>query len=419
MKTKFMKIFRRVVALVCVVPVLLCGMASPVSASAVMEDPGFLIDLLDYGPSSTDSNYISFVESGDLTYIVPDSQMLSYVDVTFSCRGASVTDIYIFAEGVYREVARLEVVSVGGNIYRAYGSFTPTLFHSIRLEFYSGASTRSDVTILGLTVGNFSMTQDVEAYCEIMALPYEGTIHYVPTDTINYRTWTTSSDSDFKYGLALRVEDWRKYDYVDILMYTTVGSITSITCNMNGVAVPCSVSYLENDVTLENTYTYTIRMDLRSLDRSAAGNAVAVVSGTTLAIGQLNYVDVMSVHGYVSFHQGSPVVTFLGRFQTIFYEILAYLENLVMGEDTGASSEFNNNLSDSLGELDNIDDVLQSVTRPALDDIDINITSKLDPVSFGSYSGALTVLMQNEYISLMLVFAFTLALVAYVLFGKR
>ncbi len=418
MKTKFMKIFRRVVALVCVVPVLLCGMAMPASAASVTNGPQFLADGFEVGFPIQGSSNVTFSNHGSVTFAFVDTVLCDYFDITFTCIGAPVLGIDLYANGSSASIGYYEVVHVGDKMYRCYGSFIVRNISQLSFRFITDSSVVSSVSIRNFTLGNYSsVIHDVEAYCEIMALPYEATIHYVSTDEVNYRAWTTYTDSDPNYGLAIRVEDWRKYDYIDILMYTNVGSVTNVTCNMNGVAVPCDVTYLNNDVAMQGTYTYTIRMDLRSLDRTALGNAVAVVSGSTMPVGSLNYVDVMSVHGYVSY-DSLNAWQYLGYFlyQQI-NSIVNYLRQLVDGGS--ASSDLSQGVQDAVDDLQQVDDSLQSVVRPDIDSVDVDVAKKLNPVVLTAYGNIFGILFNNEYISVIFILAFTLALVAYVLYGKR
>lgn len=399
--------------------------AVPARAATDYED-GQLMDVLDYANANeSELNSIGFYGTGSLNYTLPTLMTISYVDIVFQCWGSAAAELQsvtLLRQG--SALTTLTVKHVSGYIYRAYGTFTTRAFNTIGLQFdTSDSSLIKYASIQSFKVGVYTSTSlDVDAYCSITSDSYTGSIHYVPTDTINSRSWLNDSSYDEShFDLYIYCPDWTKFDYIDYNIFCDVSDITSIHCEYEGNIIPIEVGYLDNTSMSSGGYSISVRIDLSNIDRSSNdGYGPILWIDGVLHVNLTNFIGVSYVVGHVRYTAQNPVIYWFKKVFTTLDSGVDRIVDAIKGDDTQVDEDFDRNAAEKNEELDYMVGIMDTVQRP-----DIN---KLDPVTQLNNSGAdiaggigpvLTVTMQNPIILQVLILSLTFAMIAYVLYGKR
>lgn len=98
--------------------------------------------------------------------------------------------------------------------------------------------------------------------------------------------------------------------------------------------------------------------------------------------------------------------------------VIQKLDLLFNGEN-GAADDFNNQVSTEATEFDENMDIIQDVTRPIIEDIDLDVDKEIPDGEVVKVGQLLGIFFQNQYIYIVFFVAFTFSLVSYGIFGKR
>lgn len=514
-----------------------CAWAQPVTADSV--DPTF-IELLDYGFSSESGSNTQPFGGGSVlnfTYSLPDRYTVQYVDVVFTYTKSDFPSVDLYTGSTFR--SSLSVVNVSGNVFRAYGSFVSFFAASLKLVFTASSTNSNRITIESFKVGRSDFSHvELDAYCDIAADGFTDTIHYVPTDTVNHRMFEGTTDYlNVGFNLYIYCNEWKRFDYLDFLLYLEIDSISAISCVYGGSSVPITVNYIDNDSMVVGTYTVSIRMDLTGLDRSIDDYPMIMVSGN-VAQQKINLISMLGCVGHVNFSSVDPdtywhskivssfqtyiqnqtdllvsefsalesineagfknVVTAVGKVTTavsnlnttvstgfsnlnnwisvqttaiqlefssfktslslhfsnlnswitdqttaietaistqtssIKVALRTHFQNLdqwietqtdtlvtTIKGDASAGDDFQDDVADKDDELDQMQDVMDSVTRPALDKIDVSVDSYVTQADVTTLTSPLLVFLTGDIFGPIAIMSILMATVGYVLYGKR
>lgn len=98
--------------------------------------------------------------------------------------------------------------------------------------------------------------------------------------------------------------------------------------------------------------------------------------------------------------------------------VIQKLDLLFNGEN-GAADDFNNQVSTEATEFDENMDIIQDVTRPTIEDIDLDVDKEIPEGEVVKVGQLLGIFFQNQYIYIVFFVAFTFSLVSFSIFGKR
>lgn len=511
-----------------------CAWAQPVSASS---DSGY-IEVLDYGSAleyGANSKLFNGSTSIEFTYDLPDRVTVEYVDILFTFTSSGTVGVSLYRSSSFQS---LTVVKVLGNVFRAYGSVSSFFADEIKLKFENpAANNRISIESIRLGRSSFSYTE-LDAYCDISADGFTDTIHYVPTDTVNHRMFEGTTDYlNVGFNLYIYCNEWKRFDYLDFLLYLEIDSISAISCVYGGSSVPITINYIDNDSMVVGTYTVSIRMDLTGLDRSIDDYPMIMVSGN-VAQQKINLISMLGCVGHVNLSLLDPdtywhskivstfqtyiqnqtnslvsefsalesineagfknVVTAVGKVTTAvgnlnttvstgFTNINSWIsaqttaiqlefssfktslslhfsnlnswitaqttaiENAISTQtsniktalrthfqnldqwietqtdtlvttikgDASAGDDFQDDVADKDDELDQMQDVMDSVTRPALDKIDVSVDSYVTQADVTTLTSPLLVFLTGDIFGPIAIMSILMATVGYVLYGKR
>lgn len=412
---------RRYISLACVALIVVMCIVSPVNA---VDNELAMMDVLQYTSVNSEGNFFSFTGSTVIDLELPYNTFLYSVDLLFNAYG--VTSIEVLWGG---QEFPLSITSIGNGLFRAIGYITGN-YTSLSLRFNNNGSAPTYVTLISCRVDTLDVSSfDSEAYCTIATVDYDSTIHYVPTDTINYRSFKGTDEALVSaYRLDLYNLDWRKYDFIDYLIYLSVGSVDSITCELDGVIVPHTVSILDNSTEFSNDYLICIRVDCRNLDRSVNGVAPYVSITGNVILGEVNLVSVMSCVGlidsninWVNIFLRKILSSLNEKLDSIIYWIKYYSDQILVAirGDTAPGNEFQQEVEQKDQQLKDMAAVMDSVDRPDTNSVIVSADTYVDQTVLATSMQGLTAVISMPVFLDVIMMSLILATAGYVLFGKR
>lgn len=388
----------------------------PVSASSTFSDDLPYIDVMQYGScaeSITNSQQMN--ERGFLTftYSIPDRTVFTYVDILFNYNANASNFL------VYLGNDALTCVNVSKGLFRAYGKVAANYRSSLAIDISdANAKTTWRVTMESIKIGfDDSYSVDTDAYADINAPSYGDTIHFVPGDTVNHRTWQgVSSLVNAAFGVHVYKSDWRPYDFLDFYMYVDVASITSIDVTMGGKQVPYQVTSFIDQYGDTNPYVYQVKVDLRGLDRSSSDYPMITISGVESKT-STNMVAVLSCVGSVYFQMTEPDVAW---YQKIFNAITSGFDDLrnLLGADNDPDG-FKEDVQDKTDELNDLSQSIGNVPEPDISNVNMNISGQISPQILTAANQGIGTLLSNQFILRLFILAITFALAGFILYGKK
>lgn len=388
-------------------------------------DSGQFIDLIDFGFSmETNSNFRNFTVSGDMTYTLPSALMIGYVDILFTYTGPAISEVNLLRGG--SSYADLTFVKIDNFYYRAYGTVRDNIFAEVGVQFVTNSSSYGYVTIQSFKIAMpQGSSSDITGFCEISSNHYNQVIHYVPTDEVNYRTWTDSGDYDESaVSLFIYTEEWEKYDFIDIFVHCTISSITSVAASFNGEPLPFELSYLDNTNASDGGFTFHIRLDLTEVDRTFSDYPIVYIEGV-LHVQGINQVAILGMNGLVQYYQNNSVMVWLRniylRLNSVADRITSKLDSVIdaINGDTSSGNSFQESVEDEINELDQAADIMDSVSRPDINGIDISMDQYASAADLAVLTAPVSLFFEIDLFKSILIMSILFATVSFVLFGKR
>ena len=204
-----------------------------------------------------------------------------------------------------------------------------------------------------------------------------------------------------------------------------------------------------------NYLDITVTVDIRNCDLHTDEFPKIDIRGMQTTEDNQNYVQLVYACGIVEYEPVSPLYSFLRLFVNGFSdsnELLAHiydqnvidheailgwfseinlsitnfgssivdrLDKLLERDDTSGSDDFQDDLASQATEMENIDEILDSVTKPSLDDIDTSVDDIVSNDDVSRYTGFLRAILSNSIISSLCLMSLTFAFISFVIFGKR
>lgn len=408
--------------------------AVPVSASS----NSAWVELLEYSTvNNAGNNLVTSASSAVSFYInTPQKMRVNKVDMLLSHpSGYAPTSIEVYYSGTYYP---LTLAKIDEYTTRAYGANIPNnIYTEVTFRFRRNTTSQLSYQILSCRVTSIEATEmNATAYAEI-----DGSTYNVPFAESFTNEHTTDVWGHFQFPVV--VKDWQKFDTITISGSLSAIALSSIRATVGGLGLPYEMSYAVSpsggstsnsyqwhDIkyysyddtykgsTEETTYTYndyhgkvlfSLTIDLSGLDRTSTNNLYCYFTG--LANPYFGYdIQLLKVTGTVNIADTSNT-TWWTRFTTFMRELF--------GSDTSESDQFQDEAENQGNELDNLNEQLDAVTKPPVEDIQTDINAYLDPVAAAQTAAAFKGLANNTLVTTMMLITLTSALVGYILFGKR
>lgn len=414
---------KRFLVVVLVLAFSVTMLAMPASASELELDNW--INVFDY-IENPHLYYCDGSNGFDIVLSLPDAWPIYSIDMVIHDVGGILSEPTFLLGGiVYFEV---DYVSLGDNLYRVYGyEYSGEQDNIVTDELYIQIFQDSEFSgyfdILSLYVNTVSnSTFDIECYCDILSYAYANSIHYVPTDEVNHRSWLASDEAvDPFLQLDLYSEDWQKYDYIDFIVTMSCFSVTAISAFRDGVELPITYSMTDNSSTGGKTFTILIRLDLRGLDRSNPSCPNIHIEGQQLP-SEYNLVGVVSCVGGIITDNSNPFVYFFTRIRLSINNLsnwVAKIYQYVAGDSSSKDDNFDDQVATKDEELNNLMQDMNAIEKPSIDSVQSDVSDIVSTDDIVLASQGLGSLMNNDIIFSLFSMSLIFCLASYVFFGKK
>ena len=402
------------------------------SAFAAENEDGF-VEVLDFSlPGDSDNTKVYQVPGYGMRSIFNLRQAwhIDYIDILFTVAPTStINGVKVHSGASASAASSLTLVHVSDNLYRAYGHVD---FQTRTLYFWM----ESDVPWVNWESCRVSTSSlvgyDERAFCDIQAYEYSSVINYVPTDLINYRYFTGSSEPDMNMlHLYIYCDNWRKYDYLDFVFSADISAINSINVTFGDSTVPLDLSFVDSGGSILNHFIVSARLDLRGLDRSSTEGLFLHVYGKVNS-GEDNFISMDGCRGYAFGANLDANTLWMHRFWSFFtndlyFNLRSILESIdgrlvllyeALNPSTSSSNDFKDNSSEAVSDLDDVASAMDSVTRPDLGSMDMDFSSDIGDASM-LMGGLFTTVISVPWLSTIIIASCSVGLLSYVLFGKE
>ena len=222
-------------------------------------------------------------------------------------------------------------------------------------------------------------------------------------------------------------------DYLDTTLFSTGLASTSVACvTENNVYLPVAMSFVQSADPAVERDRYALHIDLSSLP--AQEDVTLYFYGvTTTSSGTLIW-QVPRVVGGISQPEVSGEVGLLGRIWFVLRDHIPFLDSidshlytidtlfqsLVKGDKVDENL-MNQDIEDAQQEATEQLDIIDSVTKPAPEELDdiADISDYVDSGGVGILSATLSPLFESDVFKPIIMLSLTFMLISYVLFGKR
>lgn len=406
--------------------------SSGVCLVAHAEEESAWCELLEYSTvNDSGSNWFKYSETATVRIPTPYSMRLAKIDMLITYpENTAPTSVELIYDGVSYSLGMWRINSTTS---RVYGIIHNNFYTDVRLKFTRGGTSTAYLEILSCRVSQI-VSQEAVANAQVFV---DNT--YYPTAT----NIEIPGDSDPLYAnlnsdttIRIDVQDWVKFDRLTIWGSASSLAVSSIRVNVGTLGVPFTVSYMTNVTSNEwSEWTtdyggdtgailtnphyygkslYCIEIDLTGLDRTYNYNGnpypmFIYMTGTFPADSGFTF-NCQYVNGSIIVPD-KTAVTWWTRFTTFMKDLFS--------PDASAADDFQEEAGQQREELDDLNEQLENVTKPPIDDIQMDIDNHLNASASSAFADAFTRLTSNSLLISMMCITLTIALVGYVLYGKR
>lgn len=321
---------KRLLSLSLICCILVLSLAAPAAATELTYYPE--IEVLDYSFPNGGSGPAFTHTGGDISFDLPYSLPVSYVDVIFVA-GTSLT----FSSMAFKANGRstdLTVIQLDDRTYRAFGSISLRISSSISFEFvdFSGSVF---VEFLSVKLATYQKQEFLETGFFSVYTPVNGSSPYqymeAPDTPIKYSFGTTGDNTDLyrNYIAYFYPSHFKGYDYFMFHIQARIQSITSISAYHGDIVLPFTYSYFdkgsETFVSKDTADSSTISIyptseildlwitiDLRNIDRSNTTYPCVSIRGNFAdpVVANLPFFELRNCQGFVENPTDDPMLFF-------------------------------------------------------------------------------------------------------------
>lgn len=292
---------KRFISLACVALILVTILSVPVQAAEVSNN-GPWVDLLDFSTiNDSGSNFLMFTDSTTFTIKTPEDMPCLYVDIIlYIASGAVPTSFQVhWLDNRYE----LNIESIGNGYYRIYGSMRYDIYSLVWFTLRTSNPTEfcyyqfCSIRVTGAQV-HFNENAYASGYWGESGHKIEMVIDSA-SSTSRYQYIDTSSTAiNSEYWFEVNFPNWKKYDYIDLVVAYRGLNITSISAYFENYGVPLTTSFVDSGVDSETYYLVTCRIDISGLSKSSDMLPCIRFTGQ-LAAQEVNYLQLMVCSGSI------------------------------------------------------------------------------------------------------------------------
>lgn len=329
---------KRIVPVILVLALCISCLVSP--ASAVSDST--MYELLDYSSlNDSGSNYVSFIGSKSVEYDIPYVSIIRYVDMVISMVGA-VSSVSVGYDSVLKQ---LNVVQIGNDLYRVYGSIPSVVYEYLTIYFDSASTSYSWYTILSIKISatNYSSFPSLGSLNVWDSLSGSTTISMSsssdePEVYLTQDPGSTVSYADFISCVYL--SEWKKYDYMDVSLYLDVEHINTISVRHVDTFLDFDVSYLTPADSINTFYWVLIHVDLSKVDRSSTVSPKIDITGTYYNQVDYNKIRLKSITGFAVLPDPSSLLSFWYNLRSFLSSSFSNLSTWISNQTTAIQTQF-------------------------------------------------------------------------------
>lgn len=307
------KIFQRAAALLCCIILLPSLVVVPASA----EDMGNFMDLVDAGYFS--SRHKVTPTDGNINFSFEDPTIIRYIDFVFTRSGTAPDRLYIVS-ATDGSKERLNVVSLGNYVYRAYGEVSVKISYDFSLYFETTGTTWIYPYTCRVSLNIRSAFPEVGKMLVTDGYTYD--TYYdmeAPDSPVMADFWypnTLDNPYTYQYFTDIYIDNWIKYDYIVVQFAISDANINSLCCYLGDSYVPFDSSVI-GDVDLfqyevnetggviryfpnglDSVIHVSMRIDLTEVFRSNNSELAVHITGQYST--QDSFICLNSVTGYLT-----------------------------------------------------------------------------------------------------------------------
>lgn len=408
MKTRFLSLFLTVA-------VLLSCMAVTVGASEIETDQTQLINMLEFSTPNDSGNFYITTNSagiGSATFTLPYGTLTRYFDMYISTAGRTLNSATLVI-GSGRYPLTVEPVS-GTAYYRVYGIYGGSYSTSFTFEFDTG--------VAGHVIQFYSLVAASQA-AQVLPSPSTFILESQSVTqtsgaqlvTLSETFTTTLGGNNAPWTSSIRNSQWRKFDHMTFTLSYYTHSINNINVQIGGKPIPYTVNYIENPPDFNsygnstglgdavNIYSVSLTVDLNGIQRTDTNDLIITIQG----MGTFATASLHNGYGYIPSELPEAEITWL---QKIWKALVG---------DTSKSDEYQEEMESQADAMQDAVDQMDAVTKPPVDNIDVSVDSFVDADGASAAGDVIGQLMGNNLILTMSMISVTVALVAYIIFGKK
>lgn len=404
--------------------------------------------------SPSGDNLVSFPGTETLVEIdIEPHRTLAKIDMLINYGAALPSSVSVRYNGNY---TALTIVDLGNNLCRVYGNLPYAYYEDIFLKLVKSGTAATTYEFLSVKVSAVRVT-DFQAQGKLYRSFSDSNPLTLPN---NFSVASTGADTTYAYKLIpVRISDWRKYDSITLFGSITSMALNSFRASVGSKGLPYTITYMESIPTsydgeswtdyrynshTETTYLpdsdpeihdetsfedgtgtasggsystvsyggavlYTITIDLSGIDRTVTGDLECYF--TCIADPGIGYAfNVQNCTGSVITADTSTV--------NWWTKFTSFMQNL-FSPDTSDSDQFQGEAQEKADEMENANQVLDNVTKPSVDDIVTDFSDFASDDDFAVVGSSFGALVNDSLFTTILLMSLTVALLAYVLYGKR
>lgn len=399
---------------------LVCSCLTVPAMAAELESGHSLINVMDYA-----DNWVYYSDSSGLLTVdvpLPFSARIFYVDAVFWSTSSLFTASY-----VTNDVGSvLTVENLGDNYYRVYGNTHRHVVSSAGFQLqYQGTGIRS-IQLVSFYVSQTSYMQyDTPS---TLTLGSQSVTQSSGSSYVTLSEDVTVLGSAGAYYGGITTYEWNKYDYMSFQLVFSAVTLNAISVVLDGTAVPFDISYVEGNLpdynaswsessTSGQPYVIsgvTVVVDLTNADRTSTNPLQITFSGTGFDVD----VSLGSSVGLIASHDGFTEMNWLQKIWKSLEDGFQSVVDAITG-DTSSSDAFNDEVQEELGELEENQNIIDSMTEPDLEGEFGDLSFDADAGAGISFIGDLFSEIYSGPFALLFFWVVLISMIGYLLYGRR
>lgn len=328
------KIFQRAAALLCCIFLLPSLVAVPALAA---DDMNIFFDVIDAG--FLDPVYSIKPTSNEIVIDFGENRVVKYIDFVFTRAAVAPTKIFLRSSWDGSET-RLNVISLGNMMYRAYGEVAIHSASKFSLVFETTGTSYIYPYTCKVSFNVSGGFPDI-GFLKVSDYLGELTDWGMDSPTSPLTCWfrypsTLGNNYICEYAAMAYFSNWRKYDYLDVHLTLSDASLSSLNVSIDGKYVPFEVSVV-GDVDLfdwevnetggniryypsglDNYLYVNLRIDLTGLFRNGSTDLGVMISGQYST--DMANICLYSVTGFIS-DEHTELDTFWIKLKNFFSDL--------------------------------------------------------------------------------------------------